>query len=234
MSDSNMLINKVGRVETDAELTNHRDVSTRAESLRVQPPWIPKRSFKLTTMNRILLKFTNLSARLGNSTKVVDDISFGHTDTSIADVKGRQQWHHKLMLLLLLCEYVAPPFVIQHVQPTIKPKLSLHQPLTPFSQRQHRHPLKWQLGLWQISPLTLLDLLVIYDRLASRCTTSTSLWCCKCRCQYRCRVEVKQYQMLCICHTLPNTVCLSYGHFCDRLSPLQLLWMWRRKISLFK
>ena len=30
---------------------------------------------------------TNLGTRLGNSTEVVDHISFGHTDTSIADVK---------------------------------------------------------------------------------------------------------------------------------------------------
>ena len=39
---------------------------------------------------------TNLGTRLGNSTEVVDHISFGHTDTSIADVKD--------LVLLVWCD----------------------------------------------------------------------------------------------------------------------------------
>ena len=38
-------------------------------------------------MYRLLKKKTNLGTRLGNSAEVVDHISLGHTDTSIADVK---------------------------------------------------------------------------------------------------------------------------------------------------
>jgi hypothetical protein len=61
---------QVGRLESDTELTNHGDVGARAESLH-----------------------ESFGARLGDRSKVVDQVGLGHTDTGIADGK-------KLVLLV--------------------------------------------------------------------------------------------------------------------------------------
>lgn len=60
--DLHALRNEVGRVETDTELTNHRDIGTGAEGLH-----------------------ESLCTRLSDRTKIVDHVGLGHTDTSIAD-----------------------------------------------------------------------------------------------------------------------------------------------------
>jgi hypothetical protein len=57
-----LVSNEVSRVETNTELTNHGNISTRRESFH-----------------------ESLSTRLGNSTQVVNQISLGHTNTSITD-----------------------------------------------------------------------------------------------------------------------------------------------------
>ena len=51
---------QVSRIETDTKLTDHRNVSSSSQSFH-----------------------ESLGARLGNGTKVVDEISLGHSNTSI-------------------------------------------------------------------------------------------------------------------------------------------------------
>lgn len=60
--DFDLVSNKVGRVETDTELTDHGDISARGESFH-----------------------ESLGTGFGDGTKVVDEIGLGHTNTAIAD-----------------------------------------------------------------------------------------------------------------------------------------------------
>jgi hypothetical protein len=62
--DFDLVGNEIRRVETDTELTNHTNIGTRIESLHER-----------------------LGSRLGNGTKIVDEISLCHTDTGIFNDK---------------------------------------------------------------------------------------------------------------------------------------------------
>jgi len=63
--DGDLVSNQESGVETDTELTNHGDISTRLEGFH-----------------------ESLGTGLGDGTEVVDEFLLGHTDTSIFDGKG--------------------------------------------------------------------------------------------------------------------------------------------------
>jgi hypothetical protein len=78
--------NKIGGVETNTELTNHGNISTRAESLHETLMRSDVRSFLSTKAQH--REGAYLGAGLGNGTKVVDQIGFGHTNTGITDAEN--------------------------------------------------------------------------------------------------------------------------------------------------
>jgi hypothetical protein len=63
--NGNPIGNKISRIETDTKLSNHGDISTARKSLH-----------------------KGLSTGLGDSTKIVDQLLLGHTDTGIPESKG--------------------------------------------------------------------------------------------------------------------------------------------------
>ena len=73
--------NEVGGVETDTELTNHGNIGTSAHSLH------ETLQQELATGGHGREVKTYLGSGLGNGTKVVDHVSFGHTDTGIPDTE---------------------------------------------------------------------------------------------------------------------------------------------------
>ena len=79
--DLDALGDEVGGVETDTELTNHRDVGTGRECLHEA---LYAKVAQLTA-NRERKKTQYLRAGLRDRTKVVDEVSLGHTDTRITN-----------------------------------------------------------------------------------------------------------------------------------------------------
>merc|ERR1719453_1984494 len=64
-NDTDLVRHKVAGVETDTKLTNHGDVTTSGHGLH-----------------------EGFSSRLGNGSKVVDELVLGHTNTRVLDCDG--------------------------------------------------------------------------------------------------------------------------------------------------
>jgi hypothetical protein len=78
--DLNTLGDKIRGIEADTELANHGDVCASAESLHKAL----QRCIR-TTGHRMIGVQNYFCPRLGNGTQVVDHVSLGHADTTVAD-----------------------------------------------------------------------------------------------------------------------------------------------------
>jgi len=78
--DLNTLGDKIGGIEADTELANHGDVCARAESFHEALQRCVR-----TRGQTIIVVRNYLRPRLGDGPQVVDQVSLGHADTTVAD-----------------------------------------------------------------------------------------------------------------------------------------------------